>query len=213
MLFWGCLNQPRHSSCFHAICYAHILWPNVVLPFVCANHAGHNAARMHTDSHVNIQIVALRPNLTDIAYHSQSQIDAILGMMLLIVWISNLRNTSDTVIAIAQKFYPQHIELFRRLIEFHEQIVQHFNQCLHRQLCCDLCIIDDICVQNTDTGMTFNVQFAEIKLHLIDEFWMRWRWLRLRYIYLIAWPRNRRFGIGSVRLYCKCTWLIFLHKN
>lgn len=93
---------------FDQISYCHL--------HACTNHTGHNAAGVHPDSHVNIQIIALRSHLANIANHSQSQIDATLRMMLIL----RFRNAGHTVVAIAQKFYSQHIELFRCLIEFDE---------------------------------------------------------------------------------------------
>lgn len=170
------------------------------------NHTGHNAARMHTDSHVNIQVIALCPNLTDVTNHSQSQIDATFGMMrgrtaAITLWI--WFHAGHTIVAVAQEFDPQHIELLRRLIEFNEQLMQHLDQRLHRQLRCDLRIIHNVCIQNTDTRMPFNVQFAEI----IISNWVDVceNGLNSDRIYLIACPRHRRFGIGSVRLHCKCS--------
>lgn len=48
---WG---LPRYTSCLHVIGQGDVMRPNIVLPFLEANHATENIPRMHSDSHVNV---------------------------------------------------------------------------------------------------------------------------------------------------------------
>lgn len=102
-------DLPGYPSCFQSIRYADILRPDVILPFTCANYAWHYWARMHADPHVNVEIVARRPHLTDVTNHAKAEVDTAACM----IWI-RLRHTRHAIITVAQKFYPQHIILLQR---------------------------------------------------------------------------------------------------
>ena len=77
-----------------------------ILPFTGSNHPRHDAARMYSDSHVNVQIISLSSNISNVPNHSQSQIYTALG----VIWIM-LGHSGHTVIAIAQEFNPKDVEL------------------------------------------------------------------------------------------------------
>lgn len=58
---WGktkvpCLKLilPRYTSCLHVIGQGDVMWPNIILPFLEANHTAENIPRMNTHSHVYI---------------------------------------------------------------------------------------------------------------------------------------------------------------
>lgn len=154
-----------NASCLQPIRDARVLRPDVVLPFARADHAGHDAARVDADSHVDVQIVPLRPDLANVADHSQAQFDAVPRVVRIV-----LGNARHAVVAVAQKLDPQHVEFLGRLVELHEELVQHLDQRLHRQLRRDLRVVHDVRIQHADAFVVLNVQLTESKSPMLFTF-------------------------------------------
>lgn len=52
-------SSPRYSSSLHVIGQSHVMWPHIVLPFLESNYAAEHVARMHSDTHVNVNVCGI----------------------------------------------------------------------------------------------------------------------------------------------------------
>lgn len=63
---------PRNACSLQSISDVYVIWPDIVLPLASTDHTGHDAARMHADPHIDIQVVSLRANFPNITNHTQA---------------------------------------------------------------------------------------------------------------------------------------------
>lgn len=47
-------SSPRYSSSLHVIGQSDVMWPHIILPFLESNYAAEHIARMHSNTHVNV---------------------------------------------------------------------------------------------------------------------------------------------------------------
>lgn len=47
-------SSPRYASSLHVVGQSDIMWPNIILPFLETNYATEHIARVHSNTHVNV---------------------------------------------------------------------------------------------------------------------------------------------------------------
>lgn len=66
-------------------------------------------------------------------------------------------NAGHAIVAVAQELDSEHVELFGGLVEFHEKLVESFNQSAHWELGGDHGVVDDISVEDGHVFVLFYV--------------------------------------------------------
>lgn len=97
------MELPSYTGRLYLVGYDYIVRPNVVLPLARSHDAADDAARVNANSHVDVDL-SRYSNLADIADHSQAQLNAVFSVSFVFD-----RQTRNAVIAVAEKFNPQHV--------------------------------------------------------------------------------------------------------